>query len=99
MQLSLLENMLWAAGFTGNLFLFFVLIFRGRWRQFPIFTTLIGYYVGEAILLFVVSRAGTGSQYKFAYWLTFSIDALLQIALIFEIARIVLRPTGTWVRD
>jgi len=99
MQTSHVDNMLWAAGFTGNLLLLFVLIFRGRWRQFPVFTTLIGYYVVEAIFLFFVFRLGTNGQYKMAYWTTFTIDALLQIALIFEIARVVLRPTGTWVRD
>jgi hypothetical protein len=37
--------------------------------------------------------------YKEAYWTSVLIEFILQLGIVFEIARIVLRPTGTWVRD
>ncbi len=98
MKVSLLENALWAASFTGTLVLFAVLLFRRRWLQFPVFTTLIGYYVLENIFGFLVLRYDR-LLYPKVYWITFALDFLLQVALIVEVTRVVLRPTGTWLRD
>jgi len=98
MKASLLDNALWAASFAGNLILFFILLYRRRWQQFPVFTTLIGYYVLENIVAFLVYRYDR-NIYATVYWITFALDFLLQIALIFEVARIVLRPTGTLLQD
>jgi hypothetical protein len=33
------------------------------------------------------------------YWTTVLIEFVLQLGVVWEIARIVMRPTGTWVRD
>jgi hypothetical protein len=98
MKVSLLDNALWAASFIANVVLFIVLLVRKRWRSFPVFTILIGYYAAEAIVHFLVYKYSP-SHYATVYWTSFGIDILLQLALIFNIARIVLRPTGTWVRD
>ena len=98
MKVSLLDNALWAASFVGTLILFVVLLGRKRWLQFPVFTTLIGYYVLENIVVFLVLRYDS-SIYVKVYWVTFAIDFLLQVALIIEVARVVLRPTGTWLQD
>src|SRR5579883_391091 len=98
MKVSLLDNALWAASFAGNFIMFLVLLVRGRWKKFPIFTTLIGYYVLENIAVFAVYRYAP-QQYDIVYWLTFALDFSLQVLLVFEIARVVLRPTGTWVHD
>jgi hypothetical protein len=94
-----LENILWAAGFIGHAALFLVLFLRRRWRHFPILTCLIAYQIIETIVLFLVSRFGTHQNYIDSYWTAVAVDFLFQLALIFEIARIVLRPTGTWIRD
>jgi hypothetical protein len=98
MKVSLLDNALWAASFIANVTLFIVLLVRKRWKPFPVFTILIGYYAAEAVVHFLVYRYSP-SHYARVYWISFGIDILLQIALIFNIARIVLRPTGTWVHD
>jgi hypothetical protein len=98
MRLSWLDNVLWAASIVGNLALFIVLLTRKRWHSYPIFTALIGYYFLEGILLLFVSHY-FAPHYAQIYWFSFCIDISLQIALIVEIARNVLRPTGTWVRD
>ncbi|HTZ89738.1 MAG TPA: hypothetical protein VMA71_05325 [Alloacidobacterium sp.] len=98
MKVSLLDNALWAASFAGTLILLIVLLFRRRWVQFPVFNALIGYYVLENILGFLVLRYDR-PLYPKVYWITFGFDFLLQVALIVEVARVVLRPTGTWLRD
>jgi hypothetical protein len=98
MKVSLLDNALWAASFTSTLILFAVLLFRKRWQQFPVFTTLIGYYVLENIVGFLVLRYDP-LLYPKVYWIIFAIDFLLQVALIVEVARVVFQPTGTWVHD
>jgi magnesium-transporting ATPase (P-type) len=99
MKLSLLDSALWIGSFITEIALLFVLIVRGRWRQFPVFTALISFYVTQAILMFFIYRYSSPATYTQIYWITFAIDFMLQVALVFEIARIVLRPTGTWVRD
>ena len=97
MTLSTLDNLLWVAGFIGHVTLFLVLLVRSRWRQLPIFTLLIGFQALRTPLLFGVLRHGTRHGYFLAYWITGFADYLFQIALILEIARDVLRPSGRWV--
>jgi hypothetical protein len=99
MNLTAFDNILWAVGFIGHAALFLVLLLRRRWRLFPILTCLIAYEIIETITLFLVFRDGTHQNYVVTYWTSAGVDFLFQIALIFEIARVVLRPTGSWVRD
>lgn len=99
MNLSTLDRVLWLLGFFGHLALLWVLTFRARWRVFPVFTGLIAYQVAQTLVLFFAFRNGTRHTYFLAYWLLAAGDYSFQVALIFEIARLVLRPTGTWIRD
>jgi hypothetical protein len=99
MNLTALDKILWAAGFVGHVALLLVLLVRHRSRQFPIFTCFIATHVLVTIVLFAISRYGTRHAYSATYWSTSALDFLFQLALIFEVARVVLRPTGTWVRD
>ena len=94
-----LTNVLWAAGFLGHVALLGVLLFRRRVREFPVFTALIAFHVSVTVVLFLTKRHGSHHGYFLAYWGAAFLDYAFQIALIFEIARIVLRPTGTWVSD
>jgi hypothetical protein len=99
MDLSTLDNALWAAGFIGHVALLCVLIFRGRWRVFPVFTLLVGFDTALTIALFLLYKYGSHAWYAHVYWSADVVDFGLQLGLVVEIARIVLRPTGTWVRD
>lgn len=99
MNLTALDNILWAAGFVGHAALLIVLLVRSRWREFPVFTCLIGYQALVTICLYLIFRYGNKGNYAVAYWITAAGDFVFQLALIFEIARVVLKPTGTWVRD
>lgn len=99
MHLSALDNVLWAAGLVGHAALLFVLIFRGRWRTFPVFTSMIAYQILATLVLLFVRRTGDAETYAVAYWGTTVPDYALQLGLLYEIAKVVLRPTGTWVMD
>ncbi len=99
MNLSNLDNALWAASLVGHVVLVLVLVWRRRWREFPVFTSFVGFGALRTVSLFLVLRYGSKHAYFLAYWITGFADYVFQVALIFEIARDVLRPTGTWVQD
>ena len=99
MDLKLLDYVLWVAGFVANAALLTVLILRHRWRKFPVFSALIGFDLILTVILFEIYRHGSVHLYTIVYWVSALIDFGLQVALIFEIARVVLKPTGTWAKD
>lgn len=99
MTLSTWDNALWAAGFIGHVALVFVLVFRKRAWEFPVFTGFVAWEALTTIMLFLVSQYGTKHTYFLTYWITGFADYIVQLAVIYEVARDVLRPTGTWVRD
>ena len=99
MKLASLDNVLWAAALAGNAALLTILLVRRLWRLFPFFTGLIAFSIARTVLLFLISSSHSGWAYFRTYYALLLVDYILQVALIFEIARTVLRPTGTWVRD
>lgn len=99
MQLSYLSQVLWATGFCELLALTFVLLVRRRWQAFPFFTAYIAFQVAETIVLYSIHRWSRPHTYYWAYWAGTVVDLLLQLSVVFELTRTVLRPTGTWVRD
>ncbi|MBW4046345.1 hypothetical protein [Acidipila rosea] len=99
MNLSRLDDLLWVAGFIGHALLATVLVSKGRWRQFPIFTSSAVFQVLLTAGLFVSYRQNYKALYFWIFWLSSVLDLLFQLGIMYEIARAVLRPTGTWVRD
>jgi hypothetical protein len=99
MNLSVLDLGLWIAGLLGDAALFAILFIRRRYRDFPAFTAYICFQFALNLLLFWLFLHGLWSGYRRAYWTYVLLDFLLQLAVIWEIARIVLRPTGSWVLD
>ena len=99
MTFTTFQNLLWGAGFIGHLALLAVLVFRRQLRNFPVFTTWVAYQIVDTIALFLISRRASSRIYFDAYWLFAIGDYTLQFGLIYEIARDVLRPTGTWIQD
>jgi hypothetical protein len=98
-SVAALDNIFWAAGFLGHLVLLVVLLIRRRVREFPVFTSFIAYVTMRTVVLFLIWRYGSVYAYKLGYWVLSPGDYAFQIAIIFEIGRNVLRPTGTWVQD
>lgn len=103
MKFTTLENGLWILGFLGHVILLTVLLIRKRTRSFPVFSIFIGYQVLETTILFGafhIRRKYLGhTGYFWSYWTLSVGNYALQLCLILEIARDVLRPTGTWIRD
>jgi hypothetical protein len=99
MNLSALDFVLWVANFLGSATLFTILIYRRRWKEFPAFTVFIGFDSAVNTALFLIFLRSSLVWYARLYWTYALFDFFLQLGVICEIARIVLRPTGTWVRD
>ena len=97
MNLSLLDTVLWAAGFLLNAALLFILFYKGRYRIVPWFTAWIGFEILYTIMLFVAFRFGSKHTYALLYWTDAFGDILLQLFVILEIARYVFRRSGRWV--
>lgn len=99
MTLSTLDKVLWAASLVGHAALTSVLVIRKRWREFPVFTSFLVYEALSTVLLVVVSDNRSRHAYFLAYWITGFGNYAYQVAVIYEIARDVLRPTGRWVQE
>jgi hypothetical protein len=99
MNLSALDWILVAATSVGTTALFAVLIARRRWRDFPVFTTYMGFDALMVPVQIMIIQIGSYSLYKRVYWASVIIEFALQLGVIWEITRIVMRPTGTWVQD
>ena len=97
MHFSLVDTIPWAAGSALNLTLLFVILWRRR--PFPVLATYMAFEAIRSLLLFLAYLYGSKSWYARIYDAGLYIDFALQLGLALEIARIVLRPTGTWVRD
>jgi hypothetical protein len=99
MNLSALDWMLWVGILVGEVALFSILIICRRWKEFPIFTTLTGFDTVVSILLMGIYLHHSPIWYARVYWTDDFVDFALQLGVIWEIASIVMRPTGSWVRD
>ena len=99
MHLSVLDKFWWAAGFLSTVALLLVLLGRGRWRQFPLLTTWFAFMAARTVILFVLWDVHWFHAYRVAWYVGLWLDFGLQLGVAVEIARIVLRPTGTWVQD
>ena len=98
MGLSLLDKAFWLTGLVGQIVLLAILVSRKRSSRFPVFTAWVAFDVAQSIINFAVYRFGSPAMYFWSYWGGAGIDVLLQLALVFEMAREVFGPTGRWVR-
>jgi hypothetical protein len=99
MHFSTLSRLDWVTGSSCTIILLRVMLGRGRWRSFPLLTTWLAFLTIRTVLLALAYGANSRFWYAHVYWPGLWIDFALQLGLVLEIARIVLRPTGTWVQD
>jgi hypothetical protein len=99
MNLSTFDWILVAATSLGNIALFAILIVRRRWAGFPVFTAYMGFETVLGPVLYALVQHGSRNWYARIYWIYVLVEFVLQLGIVFEIAHIVLKPTGTWVRD
>src|ERR1700722_13192001 len=99
MHYSALDKTFWAAGLTVDLALFLVMVLRGRWRRFPILAIWMALLASRTAALMIAYAHDSKYWYTWIWTVGYGVDFPLQVGLVVEIARIVLRPTGTWIRD
>lgn len=99
MNLSIVAELIWAASFAGHAALLAILLIRCRWREFPVFTGYIAFHALETPLLYALFSLHLPVWYGRTYWTGALIDFAFQLGIVFEVARNVMKPTGTWLRD
>jgi hypothetical protein len=99
MNFTAVDNLLWAGASLSTVALMVVLLGRARWRQFPILTAYTVFATLRSVTLFLIYIHSSPFWYRRVFWSAMWLDFALQLCVALEIARIVLRPTGSWVRD
>lgn len=99
MHFSVLARLIWIGSFFVQAAIVAVLFRRSQFRRFPMLTSLFAFNVLRTAVLFALYQHNASIAYRYVYYGLEPIDYFLQGAVALEIARIVLRPTGTWVRD
>lgn len=85
-------------GFTGpavDAVLLSVLLYKARWKVFPAFTLMILLDLVSTVLLSLTEDAGHTSSFLRIYATAEVLTFLVQLAVLYEIMKIVLKPTGT----
>lgn len=99
MHLSLATAVLAVLGLCCEIAMLVTLVSRKRYRTFPVFTAYFAFNVPRWFAEFATYLLNYASLYRDLYYSFLLLDYLFQLAIILEIARIVLRPTGSWLRD
>jgi hypothetical protein len=93
------DLLFWAAGFVAHLALLVVLWTRHRAAIFPFFTLLITSNVIRSIALYLTALDGSKHAYLMVYLSLGSLDLILQLCVVYEMASNVFRPLGDWAPD
>jgi hypothetical protein len=99
MHLSIIEWILMATTSLAQAVLFAILVTRRRWKVFPVFTAFMGAETVINLGFLVPIWSHSLILYAWIYYSALVVEFLFELGLVWEIARIVMRPTGTWVRD
>ena len=91
-----LNTLLWIISLALQLALFAALFVRSVARRFPIFTSLIGFYLLRSALLFLIFDHVPPTTYHALYNALQLFDLLLQAAVAMEITLHLLRKQGVW---
>jgi hypothetical protein len=85
--------------FIGHVVLLSVLVLRGRFRAFPIFTSLVALNILRTIVLFILREYGAQAGYFYTFWSLAVVDVGLQFGIVYELSSKVFRPLGQWAPD
>lgn len=99
MHFSALSRILWALSFFCDALVLVILCVRGRYRQFPVFSSYFAFDLLRTIVGFTAYMLNKKLLYRDQYYFFLLVDYCFQVGIVLEIARVVLRPTGTWLRD
>jgi hypothetical protein len=89
-----INTLVWIVSTALQLALFLALLLRGIAHRFPLFTTLIGFYLLRSALLFLIFDHLALPSYRSLYDLLQLIDLLAQTAVAIEIILHLIRTQG-----
>ncbi|HUY80268.1 MAG TPA: hypothetical protein VMU92_00895 [Acidobacteriaceae bacterium] len=95
MHLSSIDDIFWALGNTGELLLLAILILRGRYKIFPLFTAYIVWLaISDPLLMAALASHHDhgGRLYYRTYFVFNIIQYILELSVLFEIASVIMRP-------
>ena len=98
MNLLLASDLIEGAGFVAECALLVVVLKRSLWKTMPVFAFLCVFTPLEDLILVPASRIASKNTYFWAFWIFAIGDYAVQLTLVAEIARTVLRPAGEWIR-
>ena len=99
MRHPIIDNLFWVSALIGETALIIVMLRKGRWRTFPAFAALILLSIAGSMVFLPLQWFHAYAWYGPTYRAYCVLNFLLQLAIVVELARAVLRPTGTWVQD
>lgn len=95
---STLASTLWLSGPSADAVLLGTLLGKYRWRQFPAFTCAIAVDAVWVTSLFFIDPSTRSHTYTYAFISGSVLSFILQIAILVEVARHVLRQPYKWSR-
>lgn len=99
MHLTSIDLLFWAMSFIEDVVLLSVMVLRGRFRAFPIFTSLVALNIMRTIVLFVIRQHDARAAYFYTFWLLAVVDVGLQFGIVYELGSKIFRPLGEWAPD
>lgn len=97
MHLTLVEKIIWSLSLTLTSVLMLVLTIKRRYRVVPVFTAYIAFQLTQTLALVACYLLQNKHAYAITYWTCAFADVALQIAVVLEVASIVLRRYNRWV--
>lgn len=91
MHFTFLQYFIWISTAIGDVFLLVVLFRRNLWRRFPFFSAYTAFDLVREVVAVPAMLHGP-TTYFYIYWSLALVGSLLQIALLFELARHIFRP-------
>ncbi len=96
MVAQMVNEALWLSGPAASLVLVVVLVAKGRVHAFPAFFTLIFLSFLSSVVLFGAETRLSGTLYREIYEGFEATYFVIQVWVLIEVVRVVLRPTGRW---
>ena len=98
MIVASLERGFGYSGPLADICLLTILIYKRRWQTLPAFTSLIALDLVSTLAIELAYGSASRSSFRAIYISVQVLSVLLQLAVLVELAKVVLKPTGIWAR-